>query len=331
MAEEDKTEQPAAEEGAGIAVEIEKEPGAPASIPEEELNKLTSVTDDEIAHANEEAKKAVKGLRRAFQVERRKAEQWSRDAATAGNLAEQLYRENQQLRQNVTRSESALIDQALARAEAQLAHAKSNYKQALAINDADLIVAANEDQARAVAEVDRLKILKPAALAAGREAQQETEVNQAPRPQAPPPVSERTRSWTAAHPWFNVHAPPGSKDREMTEFAMRQHNHLFLDGITEENNPDLYWRTIEDRLRERYPENSGSARPTEGHARPVAVTGGTRSNGSPSSSVGGKRTVRLTESQVRIASRLGLTPEQYAVQLVKDEQEQERSKRSVVQ
>ena len=61
--------------------------------------------------------------------------------------------------------------------------------------------------------------------------------------------------------------------QEMTQFAMRQHQHMALDGITEDSNPDLYWRTIEGKLKETYPDKFG-ARPAETpRARPVAVCG----------------------------------------------------------
>lgn len=327
MPEETKTETPpSAAEEPGFSVEIEKEPQRRPPVGDEDLNKLTAVNDDEISSANEQAKKAVKGLRTAYQEQRRRAEQWSRDAATASNLADQLYRENQELRQTVTRSEAALIDQALTRTESQLEHAKSKLRAAHSSGDADLIVSANEEMARSVAESDRLKLLKPAASAgAAREVTVDPAAPPPARSSAPVPPNARTNAWTTQNAWFGF--DPARHDVEMSEYAMRQHRHMAVDGITEENNPELYWRTIEEKLGERYPEKfkSSTARPTEGHARPVAVTGATRSNGAASSpSAGGKRTVRLTESMVRLAARLNLSPEQYAAQLVKEE-EQEKS------
>jgi hypothetical protein len=296
-----------------VAVEVQPEKGRP-SIDDDQLGKLTSVTDDEISRANADAKKAVKGLRVAYQEQRRRAEQWSKDAATASNLAEQLYRENQQLRESVNRSESALLEQALVRAKTQLERAKDRSRDALAASDHDQIVASNEEIARSVAEVDRLTLLKPAAQAEAAEPQAQPMPQQVPQGNA----SARTRQWVEAHPWFN-------RDQEMTAFAMRQHHHLLLDGITEDSNPDLYWRTIEERMRQAYPEKfePGVQRPAESRNRPVAVTGGTRSNGSPSHTAEGKRIVRLNESQVKLAKRLGLTNEQYAAQLIKEEQEEQ--------
>ena len=297
-----------------LAVEVEAPRSGRPAPSDEELAKHTEIPEDEIAKYQQDAQKRIKGLRVAYQEQRRRAEQWSRDASTASNLAEQLYRENQQLRQNVTRSETALIDQATARAESELEKARIKAKQAWASQDSDLIVDANENVARAVSEVDRLRLLKPAVGSPAAPGNAAPAPAEAPAP-APSqrPMSERTRSWVAQNPWFG-------QDAEMTQFAVRQHQHLVLDGITEEANPDLYWRTIEDKLRQQYPEKF--ARQTESRARPVAVTGGTRANGAAPTSAAGKRTVHLTESQVRLAQRLGLTAEQYAKQMILDEQEQ---------
>jgi hypothetical protein len=305
MADEIEEQQPVAvQEGEDIAVKVDEDKKRPA-LTDEDLSKSTEIPDDEIGRYANEAQRRIKGLRTAYQEQRRRAEQWSRDASTASNLAEQLYRENQDLRRNVLRSETALIDQGEHRAQAELEQAKFKLKQAYASQDTDLIVAANEEVSRAVAEVDRLRLLKPAAQAAER---REAE---AP-PSQPAPVSERTRDWVSRNSWFG-------KDAEMTQFAMRQHQHLALDGITEDANPDLYWRTIEDKLKQQYPDKF-SARQTD-RARPVAVTGGTRFNGSPSLSAGGKQVIHLTESQVRLAKKLGVTLEDYAKQLVLEERE----------
>jgi hypothetical protein len=318
MADEENLEpQSAVPEGQEVAVELEKPRGG-KTLTEEQLAQRSEVPDDEIARYNEEAQKRIKGLRVAYGEQRRRAEQWSRDASTASNLAEQLYRENQHLRQTAARSEAAMVEQAIGHAEAKLAQASMRAMQAQASQNPESIVAANEDQARAVAEVDRLKLLRPVAG---------EPVTMPPPAVMPtpsqPPASPRTQAWMAQNPWFN-------QDEEMTKYAVQQHKHLVIDGITDESNPDLYFRTIDERLRVKFPEKfGGSARPTEGRARPVAVTGGTRTNGAPPPSATGKRTVHLTESQVRLAQRLGLTPEQYAKQMVIDEQEEEKERRMI--
>jgi hypothetical protein len=301
----------------GITVEVEAERDAPR-MTDEQLAQHTTISDDEVARYNKDAQKRLRSYRAAMAEQRRRTDQFARDATTAANLADQLYRENQELKATIVRSDQALVAQALQRAEAQVAHAQTNYQAAIASNDPAQIAAANTELMRAVAEADRLKVLKsstPTGTTASGPAPQPGAApppGAAPAPQ-PPPASARVQGWVAQNPWFNT-------DAEMTEYAMKQHNHLAVDGITEISNPDLYFRTIEDRMKEKFPDRFG-VRPSESRTRPVAVTGATRSNASAvTTSADGRPVIRLTESQVRLAKRLGVTPEQYAEQVLKKEQ-----------
>jgi hypothetical protein len=311
----------AAEEG-DVTVEVLPDPGAPRMSDEKlaELVVSATPTEDEVQKYTKEARKKYAALRTAFSEQRRRADTYANDAITASNLAERLYRENEELKSKVTRSESALVDQALARAEAQLKQASTTYRNALASNDADLITAANVEVARSTAEIDRLKLLKPAAGTSpagtgGGGAPSPGVDTPAPPPPAPRPPSERTKTWVGNNPWFG-------RDQEMTNFAMRQHQHLALDGITEDTNPDLYFRTIEERMAKQFPDRFQAPRGAEPRTtRPAAVTGGTRTSGIEATSQNGRIRVRLTESQIRLANRLGLTAEQYAKQLIEEEKE----------
>ena len=320
-----KAETEEAADGTDVTVEVTPDPGAPKMSDEKlaELVVSATPTEDEIQKYTKEARKKYQALRTAFSEQRRRADTYANDAITASNLTERLYRENEELKQKIGRSEAALVDQALARAEAQLKQASQTYKTALSSQDADLITAANVDVARVSAEIDRLKLLKPAAGSppaggtgeaspGGRQPQAETP------PVTPRPMpSERTRAWIAANPWFN-------RDAEMTNFAIRQDQHMALDGITEANNPDLYWRTIEEKMAKQFPDRFQTPRGAEPRTRPAAVTGGTRTSRTEASPQNGRVTVRLSESEIRLANRLGLTAEQYAKQLLKEEQEKGR-------
>jgi hypothetical protein len=328
MAEEDQVEdQATTEEPGGVTVEIAEEKGKPR-LSDEEAARLADEAmppEDEIGKYHKDAQRRIKNLHIAGQEWRRRAAQSTRDVATATTLAEQLYRENQQLKANQTRSEAALIDQAIRRAEAQLAAARDHAKAAITAQDTDAQVAANEEVSRFVSEVDRLRLLRPAAEkadTAGAEGAAPAPPLQAPPP-APRPVSEGVKRWIEKNAWFGK---PG--EEEITGFALGVHQALERQGVTEESDPSKYWDTINGRLKEKYPERFKPP-PT----RPVAVTGGTRVNGDAGGGSGGNRKhVVMTESQVRIAHSLGLTNEQYATQLVKEETEREREKaRTTVQ
>lgn len=315
MADEEKDEQT---EDGGVTVEVAPDKGKP-ELTDEEVEKMAELpAEDEIGRYAKDAQKRIKSLHISNQEWRRRVAQANKDVATATSLAEQLYQENQSLRSNVGRSEAALIDQAIQRAESQLAQAKLGARAAFASQDPDAIVTANEMVARFVSEVDRLKLLKPTAEAPPPAGEAPPQPQAQPPQPAQRPVSEGVKKWISKNSWFGK---PG--EEEITNFALGVHQSLERQGITEEGDPDQYWSTINRRLREVYPKRFQEAAPagekpaeSEGGRRPVTVTGATRTATTPNG--GSKRHVVLTESQVRIAKSLGITNEQYAAQLVKE-------------
>lgn len=303
-----------------VTVEVagdNEKPGKP-QLSDEEVEKLDQLPpDDEIGRYAKDAQKRIKSLHIANQEWRRRVVQSTRDMATATTLAQQLYQENQQLKVSTQRSEQALIEQALQRAEAQLAQAKARFLAARSANDAAQELAAQEEIARYVAESDRLRLLRPAPVKEGESGPSgapaqpaAAAVPGAPVP-GPPPPNERTQAWMGRNTWFGK-----AGEEEMTGFALGVHNALEKQGITENGNPKEYWSTIDKRLRETFPQRF--AEKPEGGSRPVAVAAATRTNGTEASKRGPRHVV-LSESQVRIAHSLGLTNEQYAAQLVKEE------------
>ena len=290
---------------------------------DEDVEKLAEApADDEVSRYAKDAQKRIKSMHQANQEWKRRVIRANNDLATATNLAQQLYQENQALKTNVGRSESALVEQAIQRADAMLAQARSNFKAARANADIDAETKAQEDIARYVSEGERLRLLKPSA--SGTEGEQQPPAA-APVPQVATPrkvaVTPTTQAWVDRNPWFN-----DPQEDEMRGFAMGVHAKLARQGVTEETDPTRYFSEIDKRLRERFPERFKTAdgdgqQPQQRTHRPVAVVGGQRTGAPPNGNGNGKRHITLSESQVRIAHGLGLTPEQYAAQLVKDQKE----------
>ena len=297
---------------------------AKTQLSDEEVEKLAEPpAEDEVARYAKDAQKRIKSLHTASQEWRRRVIRANNDLATATNLAQDLYQENQRLRQTATRSETAMVEQAIQRAEAKLEQARLGLKNARAAGDIDAETKAQEDIARYVAEGDRLRLLKPSASG--------TDGAQPPAAAPPQPVQEQrpqvtaaTQAWIGRNPWFN-----DPKEAHLRRYAMGIHNELVGQGINEHTDPQGYFGTIDREMRAMFPdrfkekEDGGkepAPRPAGG--RPVAVVGGTRVNGNGAPANGSKRHVTLTESQVRIAKGLGLTAEQYAMQLVKEGQVQ---------
>ena len=313
----------AVEAAPDLVVEVASdEKAARPQLTDEQVAALAEApAEDEIARYARDAQKRIKSLHLASQEWKRRVIKANNDVATATSLAQELYQENQRLKQDRARGDQAVVEQAILRAEANLGQARGKLKNAFAAQDVDAIAAAQEEMARYVAEADRLRLLKgsaPAAEAAGPPAgSPAAPAGAAPQPKPP---SAPFRQWHAQNGWFNT---PGNE--ALTGFALGVHNELISQGISEESDPAAYYAAIDKRMRETFPNRfpktngapAGAAVEVEPRgARPVAVVGGTRVSGA---AVSGKpRHVTLTESQVRLAKNLGLTNEQYAAQLIKE-------------
>jgi hypothetical protein len=315
MAEDKDTMAPEADR-----IEIEIEPENEEQKPRLRTGDTSNldVRDEEISGYGKGVQDRIKKLRFAFHEERRQREQKERDLAAANDYAQRVFRENAALKKNVRASEQAVVHQALSRADAEIAQAKAKTRAAHESGVADDIVTSTEELARAVAEKDRLSMLKEPPA-------EEAQAAEPPRP-APEPDAH-TKQWFAKNTWYGK---PGEEER--SAFAMGVHNKLVAQGISAASNPEVYWRTIDERLAAIFPDkhsngNGDGAEEGEGpreaprreereftSSRPLAVAGGTRSN-TGATPAGRTRVIRLSESQVRLARRLGLTPEQYAQQV----------------
>ena len=122
-----------------------------------------------------------------------------------------------------------------------------------------------------------------------------------------PEPDPKAIDWQQTNPWFG-------SDYEMTSFAYGVHDKIVNEGIDPDT--DEYYQLIDSRVREVFPSYFN-----EGEDADVAQRQKAKSVVAPAkrgSGGGAPRTVKLTQTQVRIAKRLGLSPQQYAAQLVKE-------------
>jgi hypothetical protein len=279
-----------------------------------------TATDQELSQLGNRAQKRIKKLKWEYHEERRAKEASDKLASEAVNYTQGLQTENQRLVQLVQDSQKALTDQAKHRAVAALAVAEENFKQAHESGDSGKIAAAQKDLtnaqlAQAYAPSVSQKIIdnwKRNVLAQDQEL--ESQASQAYVPEPMPEPDSRAVSWQESNEWFG-------QDREMTSFAYGVHERLVgEEGIDPDT--DEYYKLIDNRMKEVFPTHFGSS-PTHSNnnvvvdaasrsrANPV-VAPASRNNGAPS------QRVTLTQTQVKLAERLGITPQQYAAQLLKE-------------
>ena len=259
----------------------------------------TDVTDEELEDYSDKVRKRIQHFSKGYHDERRAKEEAFRQSQELERVTQQLMEENKKLKGNVNKNQAALLEQAKKNAASETEGAKRAYKDAYEAGDSDAVLEAQEKLTSAKLKSDRLANFKLPTLQ-----ETETPVQQQVEQIAPTvQVDERAAGWQKTNSWF------GSDD-EMTSLALGLHNKLVKQGVSPQS--DEYYETIDTRMRQVFPDNFEEAEPKRKKTQVVAPA--TRSTA--------PKKVTLTRTQVQIAKRLGLTPEQYAKQVAIDMRKQ---------
>jgi hypothetical protein len=287
-------------------VEIEVEDDTPkADRNRKKSDPPEEVTDEELENYSEKVKKRIQHFSKGYHDERRAKEQALREREALEQYTKTLVDENKKLRGEGDKSYNTLIEQAKRQAQAELELAKRQYKEAYEAGDTDKVVEAQEALTSARIRVDRAANLRPKQAAP----LQETEIpvnNEVNTPQqAAPQRDERAESWRDENSWFG-------SDREMTAFALGLHAKLTEEeGISPTS--DTYYKRIDARMRQVFPDQFDDGIDDEPEEKPKAKT---RSNVvAPATRSTSPNKVRLSQSQIAIAKRLGVPLDTYAKQV----------------
>jgi hypothetical protein len=243
------------------------------------------VTDDELEQYSEGVKKRIQHFSKGYHEERRAKEAALREREEAVRLAQSLVEENKRLQGSLGQGQQALLEQAKKVVANEVESAKAKYKQAYEAGDSEALVAAQEELTAAKIRAERVNNFKPPVAPSPAPV-----VQPAPQPEYVPQVDSKARAWQEANSWFGA-------DKEMTALALAVHEKLVESGVNPTS--DEYYEKINSRVRSVFPD----AFPSEKRKSSV-VAPATRSTA--------PRKIVLTQSQVQIAKRLGLTNEQYA-------------------
>ena len=200
------------------------------------------VTDEELEDYSEKVRRRIQHFSKGYHDERREKEKAIREREELERLSQRLVDENQKLKENEHKSQTALLEQAKKSAEAEINAAKRAYKRAYDAGDSDKVLAAQDRLTTAKLKADKLEEFT-IPEANYRLPTDEPEQGYAPQPVQ---VDEKTRAWQKENPWFNT-------DEEMTSFALGLHNRLVKEGVDPQT--DDYYERINTRMREVFPEN----------------------------------------------------------------------------
>jgi hypothetical protein len=259
-------------------------------------------TDDEIETYSDKVKGRIKELTHARHDERRAKEATMREKQELERLTQQLIDENKKLKQYVSTGSEQYGTMAKTAAEAELEKARRQYKDAQEAFDTDAIIAAQEALTDAKWKLEQAKSFRPPPL---QTEEYDVQTRQSAPEQAQP--DEKTLRWQAKNQWF------GSNGfEEVTSFALGLHQKLVNNGVDPRSSE--YFEQIDARVKSKFPEVFGGAedKPRSGDSprRPAAVA-------APATRSSGAKKVQLTQTQVALAKKFGLTPQQYAAQVAK--------------
>jgi hypothetical protein len=272
-------------------------------VPKSDRNRKASkppedVTDEELEDYSEKVRNRIKHFSKGYHDERRAKEASQRERQELESFARNLVDENNKLKGTVDKNQAALLEQAKKTAAGEMLLAKRAYKRAYEAGDADKVLDAQEKMTIANLKADKLKNFDPPAL--------QTEDNEVQLPKQnvsqQPEADEKAVDWAKENSWFG-------DDKEMTGYAMGLHEKLVTDGVDPAS--DEYYETINARMQKLFPDNfEGETEETEYKRQSNVVAPATRSTA--------PKKVRLTQTQVAIAKKLGVPLELYAKKVAEE-------------
>jgi hypothetical protein len=290
MAEEEK--QVIEEE---IIVETPEEETVEASTEE----KVEVTTEAEEKPQGDELDSYSKGVQSRIKKLTEKYRQEERDKGEALRVSQELLEENKKLKSRVQALDTGYLSEYGTRLESQTDAAKRLYKEAYEAGDSDKMLEAQQLISTIAVEQSRYNTAKARA-----DQQAKTPVQEQPKPQeAPvqqrPQPDPRAQDWAEKNAWFG-------DDKIMTTAAFTIHQQL----VEEEGfdpKSDEYYSEVDSRMRKEFPHKFQTAKKSGGAQVAAAAASASRSTAKT-----GRRSVKLSHSQVAIAKKLGVPLEEYA-------------------
>mgnify|MGYP003113693947 FL=1 len=270
--------------------EVAEQEAAPAPEPEKTEEEKPSTDKGEHDQYSEKVKKRISTLVGKLRESERREDAAVKYAAGLKDKQSDLETQLQSLNQNY----ASTMETA---STSQVEEAKLRLKKAIEEGDVNAQADAQSILARASLDAERAKIQKEQLEIQAQKFQQTPEPVPPTTPQAPPPPDPKATAWAEKNDWFG-------KDEAMTYTAFAVHRKL-VEQEGYDPRSDEYYEEIDRQVREQFPNNFEVEKSKKVVDQTVAPA-------VKSTSSKGKRTVRLTPSQVAIAKKLGVPLEEYA-------------------
>jgi hypothetical protein len=259
---------------------------------------VAELEQDELETYDEGVKTKLKQMRKVWHDERREKEAALREQQEALAFARKLLEENKKIKEILTTGEKEYASTIQSAAAMELDAAKREYKEAFESGDSDRVLEAQQQLQSANMKLMQAKSFKLPPL---QEEEYSVQTESSPSQSSPDP---KLNAWRERNSWFG-------HDDEMTAAALGLHRKLERSGAVPIGS-DAYYDVLDKTMRRRFPE---AFEAEEAKSQPPKPKAGTVVAPAVRSTASNK--VRLKASQVQIAKKLGLTPEQYAKEALK--------------
>ena len=273
------------------------------------------IVDKEIADYSKRAADRIAKIKYEYHEERRAKESLARESKEAITRLQTLMSENQRLQAMVEQGGQVLNKQAHNNALWAKQNAQAEFKKAYEENDADAMTKAQEMIAKAT-----LAEQQSSNMAQSVQAQVIRNMPVQAPVQKTQELDPEMKAWSSKNPWFMSTVP---EHQEMSSYALTIDQRLRNQGILPEKDASKYYAEVDKNMRKEYPNFFGvQVEQTEDvvyetrtpkRQPSTVVASATRDSGNKKPSQ-----IRLTQTQVKLARQLGITPEQYANQLLKE-------------
>lgn len=290
MSEENQEVETTEEDGFEVTLETEA--------PEQEEQVEAKADDGELEDYSSRVQKRIRDLNEKYRRE-------ERDREEAVRIAQTFREENEKLKARLKNLDMGYLNEYGSRLDSQLATAKQAYREAHESGDVDRMFEAQEALSKISIEQERYRLAKQRQERSEVEekAPQQEAVQQAPVRNEPPKIDKKAEAWASKNEWFG-------NDDVMTAASFVIHNKLVdVEGF--DPTSDEYYNEIDRRIREQFPHKFDTKKSSGSPRVASAETSASRSNKT------GRRTVKLTPSQIAIAKKLNVPLEEYA-KYVKD-------------
>lgn len=263
---------------------------------------------DELDEYSAAAKQKIAAFKKVYHDERRAKEAADREREEAIAVAQKLFEENKALKGRVNNTESFAISSIKTNAHAALEKAKRDYRDAYESGDTDRIIEAQEamtEAKMAIANAERAE-----QNFKSQPVQDEEFVVQTPQRPKQPPRDLKFEKWRERNSWLDT-------DSEMRALAMGIHEKLIAENGAGYATTDEYYQRIDATMRKRFPDRfEEDETEVEVDSKPPARTKPSVVVAPASRSTASKK-MKLKPSQIALAKKLGITPEQYGKEVLK--------------